>query len=381
MKNSTICWLSLLLIAGSTSAAQPRILPPPYTACNGGALVQQASQYHFDACHTGFNPNETVLSPSTVPNLVLNWQYDTDGYTGSSPAVANGVVYAAGPNGIYAFYANTGGIKWNDVIVPLYSSPAVANGIVYVSNDSNVYALNAANGAQVWTYATPYLTTAQTVANGLVYFGSPFEGAVYALNASTGTLVWKVAAVIFDTPAVANGLVYFGAQDGYAYALDAQTGALAWKTATVSGGAAAPAVDNGIVYVGAGAYIFAMDARTGALLWMNGYGGGTPSVTHGMLYAAANGAAVALDALTGALRWSTRIEGQISAPPSVANGVVYIGSGNALLVALDAATGTLLWQYAMNAPNVPAVADGWLYDTANAGAGGVYAFHLPSGDK
>ena len=45
---------------------------------------------------------------------------------------------------------------------------------------------------------------------------------------SSGTLLLKDA--IESSPAVANGKVYTGGDDGYVYCLDAYTGALIWQT-------------------------------------------------------------------------------------------------------------------------------------------------------
>ena len=67
------------------------------------------------------------------------------------------------------------------------SSPAVANGVVYVgSYDDNVYALNAATGAKLWSFTTgSAVAYSAAVANGVVYVGSEDHN-VYALNAKSG---------------------------------------------------------------------------------------------------------------------------------------------------------------------------------------------------
>ena len=62
---------------------------------------------------------------------------------GSSPAVANGVVYVNSyDNSVYALNAKTGGLLWKYTTgLGSESSPAVANGVVYIgSGDFNVYA-------------------------------------------------------------------------------------------------------------------------------------------------------------------------------------------------------------------------------------------------
>jgi len=76
-----------------------------------------------------------------------------------SPAIANGVVYFGGggidPN-IYALNAANGARLWNYTMTnAASSSPAVANGVVYAGGyDNNIYALDAATGALSWKFTT-----------------------------------------------------------------------------------------------------------------------------------------------------------------------------------------------------------------------------------
>ncbi len=54
--------------------------------------------------------------------------------------------------------------------------------------------------------------------NGVVYVGS--LNRAYALNARTGAKLWSygTGGQVYSSPAVANGMVYVGSQDGKAYA-------------------------------------------------------------------------------------------------------------------------------------------------------------------
>ena len=114
------------------------------------------AQFHFSLCHTGFNPDEFVLSRATVGNLGLRWQYSTRLYVNSSPTVVNDVVYVGSEDdNVYALNARTGALVWKYTTEGGVASPTVANGVVYVgSEDDNVYALNASTGASVWRYTT-----------------------------------------------------------------------------------------------------------------------------------------------------------------------------------------------------------------------------------
>ena len=55
--------------------------------------------------------------------------------------------------------------------------------MVYVGSlDGNMYALNASTGAKLWSYATgSYVESSPAVANGVVYVGSD-DGSVYAFG-------------------------------------------------------------------------------------------------------------------------------------------------------------------------------------------------------
>src|ERR1022692_126376 len=99
-------------------------------------------QFHFAASHSGLNPYENVLSPTTASNLGLRWSYLTMGYLESSPAIASGVVYIGSDDyNIYALNAGTGALRWKYTTGSyVISTPAVADGVVYAgSYDFNVY--------------------------------------------------------------------------------------------------------------------------------------------------------------------------------------------------------------------------------------------------
>ncbi len=143
----------------------------------------------------------------------------------SSPTVVNGMIYiGSGLGGLAAFDAATGHIRW---VTPLTagstgSSPAVANGIVYFSSD-RLYAFDATTGQSRWSTNAigAYNADSPLVANGVVYVGSAGGNNVYALDATTGSILWTsppTAGQVFSAPAVVNGIVYVGSDDGKVYA-------------------------------------------------------------------------------------------------------------------------------------------------------------------
>jgi len=70
----------------------------------------------------------------------------------------------------------------------VFSSPAVVESYVYISFHSGVHCVNASTGAKVWEsqYAVGY-SSSPAVVDGVVYLGSE-DGKVYALGAPSATV-------------------------------------------------------------------------------------------------------------------------------------------------------------------------------------------------
>ena len=79
--------------------------------------------------------------------------------------------------------------------------------------------------------------------------------------------------------------------------------------------------------------------------------------------------------------WSYATQGWVSAAPTVADGVVYVGSNDHRVYALDAATGNELWSFATGevVVSVPTVADGVIYVGSNDNH--LHALDADTGEK
>jgi outer membrane protein assembly factor BamB len=275
------------------------------------------------------------------------WTYTTGNYIDSTPAVVNGAVYFGGwDDYFYALNASDGTLLWKffaDGFVS--SSPSVANGVVYFGNDMGVvYALDAASGTKLWSYDTGQhaATSSPTLAAGMEFIQAYYH--LYAFDAVTGQMVWTytTGGVGSSTPAYANGILYAGGGDMFClYAFKATTGQLLWKYQTSPSLVdSSPAVANGLVYFGSQNGLYALNANTGVLVWKYASGGfadSSPVVANGVLYATtpANGGIFAFDAAKGNLLWTT---GGGAAAPAVADAVVYVaGSGHTVAYSLPQA--------------------------------------------
>ena len=167
------------------------------------------------------------------------WTADVGPIGYASPVIYEDTVYVVskktGQNPLTAYTqvvaldASSGSIKWNttigDIIPELYSnaaysSPAVADGFLYVASpDGILYKIDADDGSVVktktiWTkgVSSSILTSCPTYADDMIYIGIP-SGYLYAINADTLEKSWDKktdqSSPIFSSPVVVDGFVYY----------------------------------------------------------------------------------------------------------------------------------------------------------------------------
>ncbi len=370
--------LGAALVAAASTLA---LAAPAVSVAAGPAAPTPWEQYHGGPAHTGYQPHETTLTPSTVPRLGIAWQKTLGYIGGSSPAVVGDTVYVGAGTSLYALATAGGAVRWSQQLIgnAYANSPAVVAGTAYMTSatfdDEPAYAwaFDAATGARKWRTAFPtdrsHFVSSPTVAGGLVYLlvtgfcvSAPCgPNTVFALDSATGSRRWSARVGIVEGQlAVRDGVLYYGDDNGNVVALDARTGAPRWRssvnTATESNEVGSPAVANGLVYVGVhsfsstdtGRVLCALDANTGAQRWClsaRSRGGQIPTVGNGLVYAVTESQLYAVNAVTGAMRWRRGIAGIVDAP-ALAAGVLYAGvtpfRGLRQVYALDAATGETL---------------------------------------
>ncbi|WP_405817955.1 serine/threonine-protein kinase [Streptomyces sp. NBC_00838] len=109
------------------------------------------------------------------------------------------------------------------------------------------------------------------------------------------------------------------------------------------------------------------DTSDPRLRWRHGVGGAvtsSPTVAGGVVYVgSSDGRVYALDAATGEEKWHYPTADRVETAPAVVGGVVYVGSSDGRVYALDAATGERKWHYptADKLEPAPTVADGAVY--------------------
>jgi outer membrane protein assembly factor BamB len=387
-----------LLAIGAAAALSLAWVPAAAAAANASPTVMSASgdwpQWGYDAAHSGYNPDETTISPSNVARLKLAWKAKMGVGSWSSPVIADGVVYIGAQDGkLYAFAAGcaSGGKTctplWaaavGDVAHPTdqLTTPSVANGIVYYGSNQKLYAFAAgcASGGgtckPLWTGVTGNsIHSSPAIDGGVVYAGSQ-DSKLYAFpeacatDGSTCGPLWTgmtgEGGINMTSPAVANGVVYTASGDGKLYAFEvgcASGGGTCIPLWTAAAGGsrypgdrqASPSVANGVVYYPStkSGQLYAYDARCGngggtcQPLWTTSdlYDiGSSPAVANGVVYLGSQSSmlyAYSVGCASGGgvcqPLWQARVEGSVTSSPAVANGLVYIVTAGGVLHAFDA---------------------------------------------
>ncbi len=230
----------------------------------------------------------------------------------------------------------------------------------------------------LWTFsAADMIVSSPAVVDGRVYVGSN-DGNIYCLNATTGAQVWNypTTGMVTSSPAVSDGRVYVGSNDSLEYdsnlyCLNAITGALVWQSPGGEDGIiSSPAVANGLLYcgwIGGGqGDIFCLNANNGEYVSNTWSGMGpvysSPAVADGYVFdGESRGVLYCMNSTLGIV-WKYN-SGAGTYSPAVANGRVYTGSGDGKMYCLNESTGEFLWSFTTGGEvgSSPAVANGRVY--------------------
>ena len=190
--------------------------------------------------------------------------------------------------------------------------------------------------------------SAPAMVDGTLFLGCN-DGLLRAVDAETGSLLWTFSTDcgISGEAAVDSSRVYFGGQDGVVYALDRQTGTRIWS----SGLGYHVFCDVGIlqdsllVTGNSMGSVCALHTLTGELAWSSELGGlllGPALIDSLCVFTTENGKVAVYDA-SGNTLWSNDYGGQAS-PPSVDSTGIIVGFSTGILRKLNTLTGSLIWE-------------------------------------
>ncbi|MBN1434304.1 PQQ-binding-like beta-propeller repeat protein [Candidatus Fermentibacterales bacterium] len=197
---------------------------------------------------------------------------------------------------------------------------------------------------------------------------------------------WRVhtGREFFAGPALADGVLYIGCNDGFFRAIDCDNGAEVWRMQASCGFCGEACVDSATVYVGGqDGYLYALDRRTGSRVWSAGLGyhvfAGV-ALFADSLVATGNsaGSVAALERSTGEVVWSDSPGGVILGP-AVCDSVIVFTSESGRVVAYDRA-GQRLWSVScQGVASAPSIAGGRVF--VGFSDGSVRCFDMVSGEQ
>ncbi|HEY1434430.1 MAG TPA: PQQ-binding-like beta-propeller repeat protein [Thermoanaerobaculia bacterium] len=153
-KDATLRLLNLSNLSGQGIVGQVggelQTLPVP----QGGQVLTapavwvnpaDGTTWTFVANSAGISGLQLIFDASGHPSLASRWAV---GAGGSSPIVANGMVFYAGNNRISALDPTTGSVLWSDSAIGAihWESPIVANGALYITDENGMLTAYTPNG-------------------------------------------------------------------------------------------------------------------------------------------------------------------------------------------------------------------------------------------
>jgi outer membrane protein assembly factor BamB len=200
----------------------------------------------YNQQRTGFNPNETTLSPATVPGLHLQWQFPYAATSDNAPVFASDVevgqtptdiVYAGDRTGeFYAIDAATGSVLWSHdlgTIATACFGTLGATSTAFIDRSTNLiyavggsgalYAMDLGTGAvqagwpvQITQFPNEYVWSALAEENGELYApvasgcdrGGTYYGRIARVNAASATVDANFYVTDGPTTGVSGGGVW-----------------------------------------------------------------------------------------------------------------------------------------------------------------------------
>jgi outer membrane protein assembly factor BamB len=207
------------VIALSAVACGEDDLPPAAidTGEVAGAGECQWPMWGHNLSRTFAYPCETALSVDTVPDLGLNWFFNTDDVVTATPAVVDGTAYVGDWSGrFYALDTSTGKTRWTfdaDTEPNVYAGQIVASAAVAEIDDNQavvfasartLYAVDAREGTEIWRHAFgtggpddyTEIESSPAIFDDVVLIGTdthnrPTAAGLHAVDLSTGEHRWS----------------------------------------------------------------------------------------------------------------------------------------------------------------------------------------------
>jgi len=150
-------------------------------------------------------------------------------------------------------------------------------------------------------------------------------------------------------PAIDNGIIYVGAYDNNLYAISADSGKFLWKFPTEGGIASSPYVYEGRVFFGSvDKLLYAINADTGRILWTcptQGSVWSSPRAAFDHVFFGSDDQHLyAVNVHGGRVAWTFETDGKVRSSPAIGNDGIYVGCEAGMVYAVDISGGSS-WRF------------------------------------
>jgi len=297
-------------------------------------------------------------------------QFSAPASPSAPTATATGVAFYRGDEGRTGYVPTSVklplSVAWQNTTNPVdgnTSSPVLDGGVIFFGAGNRAYAVNASDGSIKWTYPASgtngssafYGTPAVT--DGKVFIGCD-DGHLDALDETSGESIWQVVTggPVRSAPVIDNGIVYFGSLDTKLYAVREDTQQPAWGGSFRTTGPITGAVVMGgdsVIFADGNNSLYCAQKATGRLLWSVNFSGGLMSVpaiyADGTVFVASDHDLYGLAPSVGQTKWHTTLAAAITAAPALStdNDTLYAPTTDGNLVAVNT-HGQILWTTAVD---------------------------------
>jgi outer membrane protein assembly factor BamB len=225
------------------------------TPSASAAAASGSTAWRFDGysiANNGFNPNETVITTTTVAGLHNAWSVSTPAPTGCAiqghPVVSDGRLFLSDPGGIAAYDAVTGAQLWRrdfgdgpdtDTVVAVVDNRLfVAASTCFSASDPDgvLRVLGTASGALRWQVRrdAPMYTLVVDRDTVIVSGSAAADGSdTTAYRVTNGKVRWdRPGTLMHHSVSAAGRLLLENDNTGGSIAVDTVTGAQLWSTTT-----------------------------------------------------------------------------------------------------------------------------------------------------
>lgn len=325
--------LSLVLVAAAAHAqviapVVPPGMPPPSTLPT-----------------TPVPPVPAPAPTSAVATLEPRWVATFDSIPAAVPAFDTHFAYLPLKGGpLVAIDLDRGRPRWRlDLAIDF--TPAVGDGLVFAAADGAIVAIEGTTGAMQWRTPLPGALGAPLYWDTGWLIASTQSGDLAAFRANDGALVWRsaVGAPMSGSPVPANDALYVPLTDGRVLCLELATGKPRWEYQTNGRITGLVVVDQQLIAGSTSNQLIAIDLVRGrfAQRWRVGadpVGAATADEKH-IYFVALDNVLRAVDRKNGNLRWMQPVPSRPSGGPLLVDDVVLVPFVSTALAAFGAADG------------------------------------------